>query len=215
MKKKLLCVASLIFGALLGIWLSGATTNSIIRANGQITEDVVKIQESVTSGTLTQSTIINFPNGKHIEVPGTWATNIAALALPCLFFLVALASQKAIPNSGKPKRTTTIAIIFFAASLSIMAVLFSEYKRLINYLAQSKNIGKHEPSGVLDLADIFVNSEALFGGLFLFVVSGILPVLSACNNRTQRSQNISAAWWLFTILLIAYGLVTHASLPSA
>ena len=214
MKKKILCVASLIFGALLGIWLSGAITNPITRANGQITEDIIEIHKSITNNTLTQSTIISFPNGKHIEVSGTWATNILIFILPCLFLWAALASQKTTQNLEKPKRTTTAVIVFFAASLSIMAVLLSEYKRLIHYLAQSKNTAEHEPSGIFELANIFVTSEALFGGLFLFLVSGILPILAACNNRTQRSQNISAAWWLLTVLLITYGLFTSTSIPS-
>lgn len=73
----------------------------------------------------------------------------------------------------------------------------------------------YKSTGVLDLANIFVTSEALFGGLFLFVASGILPALATFNNRTQKSQTISAVWWLLTILLITYGLFTNAVLLRA
>lgn len=215
MKKKLLYVASLIFGALLGVWLSASITSPIIRADGEITSDVVRMQESIRNGTLTQSTIIKFPNGNYIETSGTWAASALIFILPCLFFGAALFSQRETPNSENPKRTITITTTLVAASLSISVVLLSEYISLISHLTQNKSTINHKSTGMLDLANIFVTGEALLGGLLLFLASGILPALATFSNSTQRSQKISAAWWLLTILLITYGLFTNASLLSA
>lgn len=136
MKKKILYVASLIFGALLGVWLSASITSPIIRAEGELTRDAVKILESTRNGTLTQSTIIKFPNGNYIETSGTWAASALIFIMPCLFFGAALISQRETQNFKKPKRAITIAIALLAASLSIIAALLSEYISLISYLTQ-------------------------------------------------------------------------------
>ena len=213
MKKKILYIASLFFGALLGVWLSGSITSPITRVAGEISTDTVLILESIRNNTLTQSTIIKLPNGSFIETPGTWAGNALILILPCLFLWAALISQKEIQSSKNLKHTTTVATIIFAALLSTASVLLSEYVRLINYLALTPNSILHKSAGILDLADIIVTGEVLLGGLFIFIASGILPVLATLNNKTQRSQNISTAWWVFTILLIAYGLMANVSIP--
>ncbi|WP_298190271.1 hypothetical protein [uncultured Pseudomonas sp.] len=213
MKRKFIYLVSLIFGALLGVWLSGSVTSPIIRVAGEISTDTVQILESIKNNTLTQSTIIKSPTGSFIEVPGTWAANILILILPCLFLWAALSSQKETQNSKSIQRTKTIATIIFAALLSIFSALLSEYVRFINYLALNQDSIFHKSTGALDIFGIIVTGETLLGGLFIFIASGILPAVATLNNQTQRSQKISAAWWVFTILLIAYGLMANVSIP--
>lgn len=211
MKKISLYAASLIFGALLGIWLSGAATHSIIRANGQVTDDVVIIQESIRNGTLTQSTIISLPTGSYIEISGTWAASILIFILPILFLWAALTTQKETDNPTNINRTITTITILLAAFLSITAVFLSEYIRLINYASQNNSLLSYKSTDILDLARFIVTTETLLGGLFIFVASGTLPALTTLNNQTKNSQTTSATWWILTILLITYGLIANVS----
>lgn len=213
MKKKLIYLVSVIFGAFLGVWLSGSVTSPITRVAGQISTDTIQIMESIRNNTLTQSTIIKYPNGSFVEVPGTWATSALILVLPCLFLWAAFTSQNETQSSKSFKRTTTIATIIFAVLLSITSALLSEYVRYINYLALNQNPMLRKSTGALEIFKTIVTSEVLLGGLFIFIASGILPALAMINNPTKRSQKISAAWWVFTILLIAYGLMANVSIP--
>jgi|GEM_PF-4586507 len=213
MKKKLIYLVSLVFGALLGVWLSGSVTSPITRVDGQISTDTIQIMELIRNNTLTQSTIIKSPNGSFVEVPGTWATSVLILALPCLFLWAAFISQNETKSSKILKRTTSIATIIFAVLLSITSVLLSEYVRFINYLALNQNPILSKSTGALEIFNIVITGEVLLGGLFIFIASGILPALAMLNNQTQRSQKISAAWWILTILLIAYGLMANVSIP--
>jgi hypothetical protein len=212
MKKKLIYLASVIFGAFLGVWLSGSVTSPITRVAGQISTDTIQIMESIRNNTLTQSTIIKSPIGSFVEVSGTWATSALILVLPCLFLWAAFTSQNETQSSKSLKRTTTIATTIFAALLSITFALLSEYVRFVNYLALNQNSTLRKSTGFLEVFKTIATSEALLGGLFIFIASGILPALTMLNNQTQRSQKISSAWWIFTILLIAYGLMANVSI---